>query len=161
VRALADATEESVQNMPPEATGKNNEADSIAESVPAAAEPVSELRMPLAAAWPSVPPEQPEQSQKTPEPVSAPNPKTVPVCFGLFEPNAKQVSLCGDFNNWSTSATPMKRGADGRWEVRVVLPAGQHQYKFVVDGGWIPDPAAPQQIWNYHGTLNSVVEVKA
>jgi 1,4-alpha-glucan branching enzyme len=87
--------------------------------------------------------------------------KTVNVVFALLEPDAKQVSLCGDFNDWSPDATPMKRQDDGHWEATVQLAPGRYQYKFIIDGEWIPDPLAHDNVWNQHGTLNSVIEVRA
>ena len=53
---------------------------------------------------------------------------------------AATVAWAGDFNAWSTSATPMTKGADGVWSVVVPLPAGKQMYKFVVDGQWFADP---------------------
>ena len=94
--------------------------------------------------------------------VQAPKPtatKTLSISFALHKPDAKRVSLCGEFNGWSPSATPMKRHEDGCWETTVALAPGRYQYKFVVDGQWIPDPLARENVWNQHGTLNSVIEV--
>ena len=81
--------------------------------------------------------------------------------FSLFEPDAKQVSLCGDFNEWSPNATPMKWKEGGRWAATVALAPGRYQYKFVADGRWMHDPAARENVSTQHGTLNSVVEVRA
>jgi hypothetical protein len=65
--------------------------------------------------------------------------------FVLQAPNAAHVSLVGDFNGWNAAATPMTRTADGKWIVKVPLPAGRHVYAFEVDaaGGtkFMPDPA--------------------
>jgi hypothetical protein len=85
----------------------------------------------------------------------------VKVTFVLPEPDAKQVWLSGEFNGWSPNAMPMKRHEDGHWETTVDLAPGRYQYKFVVDGEWVPDPLAHGNVWNQHGTLNSVVEVRA
>ncbi len=81
------------------------------------------------------------------------------VTFSLVEPSARHVSLRGDFNGWSAEATPMKRCQDGHWEASVTLAPGRYEYKFFVDGQWVPDPQARENVWNYHGTLNSVVVV--
>ena len=51
------------------------------------------------------------------------------------------VSVAGDFNGWSATPNPMARGADGSYSVTVPVPPGVHQYKIVVDGKWIADPA--------------------
>ena len=72
-----------------------------------------------------------------------------------------QVSLCGEFNGWSPSATPMKRHDDGHWETTVALAPGRYQYEFLVDGDWLLDPAVRKNVPNDHGSLNSVVEVRA
>jgi 1,4-alpha-glucan branching enzyme len=87
-------------------------------------------------------------------------PKTLSVSFAVHKPDAKGVSLCGDFNGWSPNATSMKRYDDGRWETTVALAPGHYQYKFIVDGEWIADPASEKNVPNEHGSLNSVVEVQ-
>ncbi len=73
----------------------------------------------------------------------------------------KRVSLSGDFNGWSPEATPMKQYDDGRWETTVELAPGRYEYKFVRDGEWMPDLLARDNVLNRHGTLNSVIEVRA
>ncbi len=60
--------------------------------------------------------------------------------FTYTDPNAGGVSWAGEFNGWNSSATPMAKDAKGVWSAVVPLPAGEHQYKFVVDGQWIADP---------------------
>lgn len=72
-------------------------------------------------------------------------------------PNAKLVCVSGDFNNWSGILHPCRR-QDGVWTATLDLAPGQHQYKFVVDGVWVPDPANP----NVSNDLNhnSIIEVK-
>ena len=109
--------------------------------------------------------ELPAQPQ-TLKPASVENlkPATAPkvnVTFALPQPGARQVLLSGEFNGWSREATPMKRQENGRWETSVDLAPGRYQYKFVVDGQWISDPQARDNVWNEHGTLNSVIEVCA
>lgn len=88
-------------------------------------------------------------------------PKTINVTFTLLEPDAKQVALSGDFNDWATDATQMKRQADGHWETTIALAPGRDPYKLIVDGQWIPDPHAHEHVCNEQGTLNSVIEVRA
>lgn len=88
-------------------------------------------------------------------------PQTVQVAFDLHEPQAKEVSLCGEFNGWSPGATPMKPQGNGVWRTTLLLPPGRYQYKFVVDGQWWPDVKAKENVLNEHGTLNSVINVQA
>jgi hypothetical protein len=91
----------------------------------------------------------------------APAPLRVSVSFVLPEPAAKRVSLSGEFNGWAPDATPMTRQENGHWQTIVDLAPGRYQYKYIVDGEWQPDPLAAEHVWNPHGTLNSVVEVRA
>ena len=84
----------------------------------------------------------------------------VKVTFVLPKADAKHVSLSGEFNGWSPDATPMRRHSDGHSETTVQLAPGRYQYKFIVDGEWIPDLLARENVWNQQGTLNSVVEVR-
>jgi len=90
-----------------------------------------------------------------------PAPPRVKVTFVLPICDARSVSLSGEFNGWSPDATPMKRHDDGHWETTVDLVPGRYEYKFVRDGEWIPDLLAHENVWNEHGTLNSVIEVRA
>jgi hypothetical protein len=72
--------------------------------------------------------------------------------------NARQVILTGSFNGWSRSELSMNR-VTGGWELPYVLAAGIYEYKFIVDGKWMPDPANPRTV----GTgdyVNSVITFK-
>lgn len=53
---------------------------------------------------------------------------------------ADSVFLVGDFNGWSTSATPMRRG-EQYWEASLTLPAGKtYYYAYLIDGvDWCSD----------------------
>ena len=84
--------------------------------------------------------------------------RTVTVRFVLFAPQAKDVAVAGTFNQWDAGATPLVRaGAPGVWTATVNLPAGNHQYAFVVDGArWVPDPAAPT-VDDGFGRRNSIL----
>ena len=64
------------------------------------------------------------------------------VNFYCRAPEARQVSLVGDFNQWDPNATPMTRRPDGRWMAGLELRHGSHQYLFLVDGKPVLDPAA-------------------
>jgi 1,4-alpha-glucan branching enzyme len=108
----------------------------------------------------SAPPKSPENASVAAPAAKPTATQTIKVTFVLFDLGAKQVSLSGEFNGWSLSATPMKRQDGGHWETTIALAPGRYQYKFVVDGEWIPDPLARENVWNQHGTLNSVLEVR-
>lgn len=43
--------------------------------------------------------------------------------------------VSGDFNNWSRTATPMKRAQDGSFEASVKLDAGKEfHFRYLLDG---------------------------
>lgn len=65
-----------------------------------------------------------------------------PVNFICVAPEAKQVFLMGDFNNWDPHAHPMNRQPDGAWLLQVALNHGHHHYRFLVDGKPVLDPRA-------------------
>lgn len=87
----------------------------------------------------------------------SPAPEGVAVRFVLHAPEAQTVALAGTFNQWDSGATPLVRSEGGMWAATLVLPAGDHEYAFVVDGErWVPDPAAPG-VDDGFGRRNSVL----
>ncbi len=56
--------------------------------------------------------------------------------------NAERVVLAGSFNNWNPHELVMQPTKDG-WQFPLVTGTGNHEYKFIVDGTWIPDPHNP------------------
>jgi chromosome partitioning protein len=85
--------------------------------------------------------------------------RTKRVEFLLDMPAAVVVSVAGTFNHWDTRSNPMRKGNDGLWRCKAAIPAGRHEYRFVVDGEWISDPKAAASAPNPHGSSNSVLEV--
>jgi predicted carbohydrate-binding protein with CBM48 len=83
------------------------------------------------------------------------------VRFELAAPGAAGVTLVGDFNDWDTRATPMRRSlASATWTVSLPVARGRHVYSFVVDGRrWVPDPAAPLAPEDGFGSASSVILV--
>jgi hypothetical protein len=73
---------------------------------------------------------------------------------------AKEVVLAGSFNGWDEHTTLMQKTKDG-WELKADLPPGRYEYKFIVDGKWMHDPANQENVQNEHGTLNSVLTISA
>jgi 1,4-alpha-glucan branching enzyme len=65
-----------------------------------------------------------------------------PVNFVCVAPQAKQVTLAGDFNDWDPAALPLKRQPDGSWTGQITLGHGHHHYRFMVDGKATLDPRA-------------------
>ncbi len=87
-------------------------------------------------------------------------PKTQRVTFSVRAEPGSKVYLAGSFNNWDPTVKEMsdKKG-EGIFTATLILPAGAHQYKFVIDGTWCADPECADWVQNDHGTLNSVKHV--
>jgi 1,4-alpha-glucan branching enzyme len=76
-----------------------------------------------------------------------------------IKPDAREVYLVGDFNDWDPRADRMVK-RKGLFQKLLQLEPGEYQYKFLVDGQWHADPSAMTQVPNAFGTLNSVVRVR-
>jgi len=57
--------------------------------------------------------------------------------FSFFRPQAQQVHLVGDFNQWQKEQTPMSRQSDGYWRTRLHLPSGEFMFRYCADGEWL------------------------
>jgi 1,4-alpha-glucan branching enzyme len=82
-----------------------------------------------------------------------------PVAFTYTDSKAKAVFITGEFNHWSTTATPMKRDELGKWMAQVALRPGKHAYKFFVDGRWMQDFGNPVEAPDGFGGKNSMITV--
>ena len=65
-----------------------------------------------------------------------------PVNFYCLAPEARQVFIVGDFNDWNPAAHPIEKQHDGNWTVQVQLNHGYHHYMFSIDGRLTLDPRA-------------------
>ncbi|MBN3040586.1 MAG: isoamylase early set domain-containing protein [Candidatus Omnitrophica bacterium] len=83
--------------------------------------------------------------------------KAKKIKFYIEAPQASQVAIAGDFNNWSE--TTLKKTLNKTWEKDISLKPGRYEYKFVIDGNWINDPNNSNTAWNTYGSQNSVIEV--
>ena len=82
------------------------------------------------------------------------------VQFELSVQPGSQVFVAGTFNHWNPTANPLKDNpGSGHCKATLSLPAGRHEYKFVVNGIWIIDSHCSDWTPNEHGTLNSVITV--
>lgn len=79
--------------------------------------------------------------------------------FFTFRPNgkAKKVELAGNFTDWKP--IPMSRQQDGGFLVSLRLEPGVYEYKFIVDGQWVADPAHSDWAMNAYGAVNSVLRI--
>lgn len=88
--------------------------------------------------------------------------KSCRVTFKLpADVDAETAVLCGDFNEWSETANPMKKLKDGSFSVTVSIPAAQsYRFRYLLDGkrwenDWEADAYAP----NEYGTDDSILEL--
>ena len=91
--------------------------------------------------------------------------KSKDICKVTFytapELEAEKVSLVGDFNQWSESATPMQPLKDGRFKATVELTKdSRYQFRYLINdierrNDWDADEYVP----NPFSGDNSVVEV--
>ena len=65
-----------------------------------------------------------------------------PINFYCSAPEAAQVFITGDFNDWNPLSHPMQKQFDGTWFAQVPLNHGHHHYLFLVDGNPTLDPRA-------------------
>ncbi len=79
------------------------------------------------------------------------------VTFSMNSSDAEEVILMGDFNKWDPKKHPMQKNRNGLWVKAVILPPGQYEYKFLVDGRWEEDPQNDRICPNCFGTYNNVV----
>jgi 1,4-alpha-glucan branching enzyme len=66
------------------------------------------------------------------------------IYFRLEAPQAKQVSVVGDFNGWDVQKHGLHTTPGGVWECQVPLPPGRYGYRFMVDGVPRLDPHCGQ-----------------
>jgi chromosome partitioning protein len=84
--------------------------------------------------------------------------------FVAHFPNARNVAIAGDFNNWtparmSEDRQPGKKETEDTFRALVALKPGRYRYRLVVDGRWQSDPHNVHAEPNPFGELDSVVEV--
>ena len=72
-----------------------------------------------------------------------------------------ELYLVGDFNEWSETATPMTKDAEGSWSVSLTLD-GEREYQFryldntkTCHNDWAADAYAR----NIHGSENSILDL--
>jgi 1,4-alpha-glucan branching enzyme len=104
-----------------------------------------------------------EKTAAAPAKVSARTDGSKPnhVLLELVKPGAKTVCVAGSFNEWQPEKSPLVPRGNGRWVGDLTVKPGRHEYLFVVDGQWVPDPNAKESVANPFGGQNSVLLVSA
>lgn len=105
-----------------------------------------------------------KEAKPTAEPKARKTPAKAPATpateFAVLAPEASSVYLAGDFNGWGADEVKMKKDKKGVWKAKVKLTSGAYQYKYIVDGRWIEDPANRMVAEDPFGGRNSVLIVE-
>ena len=78
------------------------------------------------------------------------------IAFTLAAPEAQNVFLVGDFNNWDETSHPLKKNSDGTWKITISLTPGRYEYRLLVDGAWQNDPKCMSFTPNPFGQENCI-----
>jgi 1,4-alpha-glucan branching enzyme len=94
--------------------------------------------------------------------------KSRPACKVTFRipeaigDSARNAHVVGEFNDWSTSATPMRRLKSGAFSTTMELPTGQsYQFRYLLGHShWENEPDADDQLPTPFGdSHNSVIQL--
>jgi chromosome partitioning protein len=82
------------------------------------------------------------------------------VVLRFYDFAGRDVKLAGSFNDWRPDQDVVTRTENGIVEKTIMLMPGAYQYRLIVDGIWQEDPSNPEQVPNYSGGFNSVLQVE-
>lgn len=90
--------------------------------------------------------------------------KTKPVCkvtFAHKAPEVNELCLVGDFNEWDSKATPLKKLKNGTFKTVIDLDIEKsYEYRFIADGKYINDSEAESLVFNkYANAQNCLITV--
>ena len=86
-------------------------------------------------------------------------PALTEIIFSVFAPQAKDVHLAGEFNNWQINDSSRMLQNNGTWSKKLNLSGGKYRYRFVVDGDWFEDTSNPLKEVNPYGSVDSLIEI--
>jgi len=86
-------------------------------------------------------------------------PKFNEVSFSVFAPEAKEVYITGEFNNWKLEDAGRMAKNNGTWSKKLNLSSGKYRYRFVIDGNWVEDSSNPLKEINPYGSVDSLIEI--
>jgi len=78
------------------------------------------------------------------------------VQFEFSAPEAREVFVAGEFNNWDERANPLKKDKNGLWKITLPLTSGKYEYRFLADEKWENDPSCSGCVSNDFGSQNCV-----
>lgn len=97
--------------------------------------------------------------KKTESKVASAKSRSRKIQFEFSAPEAIEVAVAGNFNQWNTQANPMKKDNKGIWKATLSLEPGRYEYRFFVDRLWENDPSCTSRVANEFGGQNCVILV--
>jgi 1,4-alpha-glucan branching enzyme len=88
--------------------------------------------------------------------------KTCRVTFSVpSQVGAREVHLCGEFNEWNESSHPLKLRKDGSFSTTLTLETAQsYRFRYLLDGArWENESAADAHAPNPFGSDDSIIRV--
>lgn len=82
------------------------------------------------------------------------------VLIEYHDNGARKVCVAGSFNDWRPDGLDMINMGGGRWAKELLLPPGTYEYRLVVDGKWITDPAVEHTVPTPFGETNALLVVR-
>lgn len=78
-----------------------------------------------------------------------------------YVPNAKEVRLLGEFNNWDWKSAPVMKNSKGVYKLKFELePGKKYEYRFLADETvWVNDGIADEYVPSPHFVDNCVVDL--
>ena len=84
----------------------------------------------------------------------------VEIIYTHIDDTSADVNVIGSFNDWTEPGDPMTKNADGVWEFRYTAFADDEiQYKFFIDGNYVPDANAPDEKDDGFAGMNGLIIV--
>ncbi|MBN2041984.1 MAG: hypothetical protein JW864_18255 [Spirochaetes bacterium] len=80
--------------------------------------------------------------------------------FRLYNPDARFISLVGDFNHWNPENDILQRNENGVWTLQKRLSPGTYRYNYVIDGEWSIDLFNKYTASNDIGEICSLINIK-
>ena len=80
-------------------------------------------------------------------------------CMFAWTLGGGSVQVAGSFNGWKDPVQMQLDEATGVWSKEIIVPGGQHSFKFLVDGAWRVDDRMPI-MEDDGGNHNNVVSIK-
>jgi chromosome partitioning protein len=81
------------------------------------------------------------------------------IVLTVSAPEAKEVYVAGDFNNWQLDDNARMKQDNGNWRKSLNLTNGKYRYRFVIDGVWTEDTGNPAKETNPFGSVDSLIEI--